>query len=195
MLSKKLSIISYFNKILHHEKFIDSMPQDFLLDIDKKIIKIRFLDVSNEVFVNIDSNRITLFEDSNNYDVEISATLIDFILFIITKGADKFASKIKINGDIETANKFNAFLSDSDKLREIISNIFGERAFIRIESIFNNTQSIISEFTENLENDLKDFLIYDLNILPSKKEIDQYINDVDDLKSRTEKLFQKYSND
>jgi len=48
---------------------------------------------------------------------------------------------------------------------------------------------------KNLENDLKDFLIYDLNILPSKKEIDQYINDVDDLKSRTEKLFQKYSND
>ena len=195
MLSKKLSMISYFNKILHHEKFVDSIPKDFLLNIDKKIIKIRFLDISNEVFVNIDSNTITLFEDLNNYDVEISATLIDFILFIVTKRADKFASKIKINGDIETANKFNAFLSDSDKLREIISNLFGERAFIRIESIFNNTQSIISEFTENLENDLKDFLIYDLNILPSKKEIDQYINDVDDLKSRTEKLFQKYSND
>ena len=195
MLSKKLSIISYFNKILHHEKFIDSMPQDFLLDIDKKIIKIRFLDITNEIFINIDCNTITLSESSDNYDVEISATLIDFILFIITKGSDKFASKIKINGDIETANKFNSFISDSDKLREIISNIVGERIFIRIESILNNTQSIVNDLVKNLEYDLKDLLIYDLNILPSKKEIDKYINDVDDLKSRTEKLFQKYSND
>ena len=80
-------------------------------------------------------------------------------------------------------------------MREIISNIVGERIFIRIESILNNTQSIVNDLVKNLEYDLKDLLIYDLNILPSKKEIDKYINDVDDLKSRTEKLFQKYSND
>tara|TARA_B100001996_G_C18491030_1_gene527620 strand:- start:202 stop:789 length:588 start_codon:yes stop_codon:yes gene_type:complete len=195
MLIRKLSIINYFNKILHHEKFIDSIPKDFFKNINKKIIKIKFSDITHEVFVNIDSNIITLSDSSDNYDVEISATSIDFILFIITKGADKFASKIKINGDIETANKFNSFLSDSNRLREIISNVVGERSFIRLESIFNNTQSIVSEFTQNLEHDLKDLLIYDLNILPSKKEIDKYINDVDDLKSRTEKLFQKYNND
>ena len=194
-MSKKISIISYFNKILHHKKFVDSIPKDFLLNIDKKIIKIRFLDITHEIFVNIDCNTITLSESSDNYDVEISATLIDFILFIITKGSDKFASKIKINGDIETANKFNSFISDSDKLREIISNIVGERIFIRIESILNNTQSIVDDLVKNLEYDLKDLLIYDLDILPSKKEVDKYINDVDDLKSRTEKLFQKYSND
>ena len=194
-MSKKISITSYFNKILHHKKFVDSIPKDFLLNVDKKIIKIRFLDITHEIFVNIDCNTITLSESSDNYDVEISATLIDFILFIITKGSDKFASKIKINGDIETANKFNSFISDSDKLREIISNIVGERIFIRIESILNNTQSIVNDLVKNLEYDLKDLLIYDLDILPSKKEIDKYINDVDDLKSRTEKLFQKYSND
>jgi ubiquinone biosynthesis protein UbiJ len=194
-LSKKISIISYFNKILHHKKFVDSIPKDFLLNIDKKIIKIRFLDITHEIFVNIDCNTITLSESSDNHDVEISATLMDFILFIITKGSDKFASKIKINGDIETANKFNSFISDSDKLREIISNIVGERIFIRIESILNNTQSIVNGLVKNLEYDLKDLLIYDLDILPSKKEVDKYINDVDDLKSRTEKLFQKYSND
>lgn len=194
-MSKKISIINYLNKILHHKKFVDSIPKDFLLNVDKKIIKIRLLDITHEVFVNIDCNTITLSESSDNYDVEIAASLIDFILFIITKGSDKFASKIKINGDIETANKFNSFISDSDKLREIISNIVGERIFIRIESILNNTQSIVDDLVKNLEYDLKDLLIYDLDILPSKKEIDKYINDVDDLKSRTEKLFQKYSND
>ena len=195
MLDKKISIIGYLNKILNNKKFIDSIPKDFFLNINKKIIKIRFLDITHEIFVNIDNNTVTLSESSDNYDVEISATLANFILFIITKGSDKFSSKIKINGDIKTANKFNNFISDSDKLREIISNIIGERAFIRVESILKNTQLIAKDLIQNFEYDLKDLFLYDLNILPSKQEVDKYINDVDDLKSRTEKLSQQFNND
>ncbi len=195
MLDKKISIVGYLNKILNNKKFIDSIPKDFFLNINKKIIKIRFLDITHEIFVNIDNNTVTLSESSDNYDVEISATLVNFILFIITKGSDKFSSKIKINGDIKTANKFNNFISDSDKLREIISNIIGERAFIRVESILKNTQLIAKDLIQNFEYDLKDLFLYDLNILPSKKEVDKYINDVDDLKSRTEKLSQQFNND
>ena len=195
MLDKKISIVGYLNKILNNKKFIDSIPKDFFLNINKKIIKIRFLDITHEIFVNIDNNTVTLSENSDNYDVEISATLVNFILFIITKGSDKFSSKIKINGDIKTANKFNNFISDSDKLREVISNIIGERAFIRVESILKNTQLIAKDLIQNFEYDLKDLFLYDLNILPSKKEVDKYINDVDDLKSRTEKLSQQFNND
>tara|TARA_B100001996_G_scaffold89384_1_gene66292 strand:- start:1445 stop:2032 length:588 start_codon:yes stop_codon:yes gene_type:complete len=195
MLDKKISIVGYLNKILNNKKFIDSIPKDFFLNINKKIIKIRFLDITHEIFVNIDNNTVTLSESSDNYDVEISATLVNFILFIITKGSDKFSSKIKINGDIKTANKFNNFISDSDKLREIISNIIGERAFIRVESILKNTQLIAKDLIQNFEYDLKDLFLYDLNILPSKQEVDKYINDVDDLKSRTEKLSQQFNND
>ena len=35
------------------------------------------------IFVNIDNNTVTLSENSDNYDVEISGTLVKFILFII----------------------------------------------------------------------------------------------------------------
>ena len=43
-------------------------------------------------------------------------------------------------------------------------------------------------------SNLVDTLIDDLNILPSEKEINKYLDDVDDLKSRTDQLYKKYKN-
>ena len=40
--------------------------------------------------------------------------------------------------------------------------------------------------------DVIDLLTDDLNFITSKTDINQYLDDVDDLKSRTDKLYQKY---
>ena len=43
-----------------------------------------------------------------------------------------------------------------------------------------------------MENSIRDYIVFDLDLVPTKDEINNYLNEVDDLNSRTEKLLQKF---
>ena len=183
--------IRNLNKFFMSEKFISSMPNNLLEDINNKKIKINIVDVQQDVCIKIDENRIVLLEKLDDVDVEISSSFINFLFFILSKGSDTYSSKINISGDIETANKFNEILSKSSEVRELISNYIGGENFAKIESVFSNVTSKISDLVGDKQNDIKDYLIHDLEVLPSKKEIEKFLDEVDEVKSRTEKLMKK----
>ena len=103
----------------------------------QKDIKITFKDSAFSITINIDNNNITVLDSARNIDAEIIVSPIVFVMFILSKGSDKFSSEIIINGDIDTANKFNNFLSSSNKLREVTSHILGKKNTIRMENLFN----------------------------------------------------------
>lgn len=187
----KEEAIKTFNKFLASEKFILSMPKNFLEDINGKKIKINITDIEQCVFVSIEGKKIILIEKLNKVDVEISSSLVNFAFFLLSRGSDTYSSKINISGDIETANKFNEILSKSSELRELVSNYIGGENFARIESIFSNVSSKLSKFMENKQKDMRDYLIHDLRILPSKSEVEKFLDEVDEVKSRTEKLIKK----
>ena len=187
----KEEIIKTFNKFLVSKKFISSMPKNFLEDINGKKIKINITDIEQSVFVSIQGKKIILIEKLNKVDVEISSSLVNFAFFLLSRGSDTYSSKINISGDIETANKFNEILSKSSELRELVSNYIGGENFARIESIFSNVSSKLSKFMENKQKDMRDYLIHDLRILPSKSEVEKFLDEVDEVKSRTEKLIKK----
>lgn len=183
--------IRNLNKFFISEKFISSMPNDLLKDINNKKIKINIVDIQQDVCIKIDEKRIVLVEKLDDVDVEISSSFINFLFFILSKGSDTYSSKINISGDIETANKFNEILSKSSELRELISNYIGGENFAKIESVFSNVTSTISDLVGDKQKDIKDYLIHDLEVLPSKREIEKFLDEVDEVKSRTEKLMKK----
>ena len=183
--------IRNLNKFFMSEKFISSMPNNLLEDINNKKIKINIVDLQQDVCIKIDENRIVLLEKLDDVDVEISSSFINFLFFILSKGSDTYSSKINISGDIETANKFNEILSKSSEVRELISNYIGGENFAKIESVFSNVTSKISDLVGDKQKDIKDYLIHDLEVLPSKKEIEKFLDEVDEVKSRTEKLMKK----
>ena len=194
MLKEDLTLTYYINKIFHSDIFSKSIPDKFLDDIDKKIIKLTFKDTAFSLVIYIHDNNIKILDNDKDVDAELIISPIVFIMFILTKGSDKFSSKIVINGDIDTANKFNNFLSNSNKLREVTNHILGEKNAMRLEHTFIDIKSALTEFINDSNSDLVDTLIDDLNILPSEKEINKYLDDVDDLKSRTDQLYKKYKN-
>ena len=77
------------------------------------------------------------------------------ILFILSKGSDKFSSKIVINGDIETANKFNKFLSSSEKIKEIVMHILGEDRTSQLE---DKSTRLINFFKDIFRKSSKDMI-------------------------------------
>ena len=88
-------------------------------NLTKKIIKLSFEDISLELLLNFNEDKISVLTDSDHQDVEISGTVSSFIFYASTGGSDLFSSKITIIGDIESANALNSFFKESNLLRII----------------------------------------------------------------------------
>ena len=194
-MKKDLSFSYYLNKVFQSEIFNSFIPDKFLNEIKNKTIKIKFKNIKLEIILRIEQNNIFVLEECKNFDVELIASPIDFIMFVLTRGSDKFSSKIKINGDIDTANKFNKFICNSDKFREILVNAIGDNNTEKLKILADSIHTTFDDIFLSPESDLYNFIVNDLNLLPSKNDINNYLNEVDNLRSRTESLLKKYNHD
>ena len=192
MLKNKSSAIKYINKVLQSDVFNKSIPDNFLSEINNKKIKINLKDINYSTILHISDNTIIILDEERNFDVELITTAATLALFILSKGSDKFSSKIIINGDIDTANKFNNFLSSSEKIKEILIHLIGKEKTKDIEKGIISITAFFNDIFSSSTSDLVDFLTDDLTVLPSKSDVNQFLDEVDSLKSRTDKLYQKY---
>ena len=188
-------VLDYCNEILQDERFSKIFPEKFLDEIDDKKVKIHFTKINLELFLEVKENSFILLESTKNFDVEFIASPLDFFMYIISKGSDKFSDRIKINGDVNTANKINDFLYKSEKFRLIISNLAGSEKAEKIENIYVRLRTDINNLFESATNDLSDFILEDITLLPTKDNINQFLDDVDNLRSRTDKLLKKHVKD
>ena len=192
MLKNRLSAIEYINKVLQSDIFIKSIPDNFLSELNNKKIKINLKDINYSAILHISDNTLIISDEDEDFDVELITTPATLILFILSKGSDKFSSKIIINGDIDTANKFNNFLSSSEKIKEILIHLIGKEKTKDIEKGIKSITAFFNDIFSSSTSDLVDFLTDDLTVLPSKSDVNQFLDEVDSLKSRTDKLYQKY---
>ena len=192
MLKKDLSATYYINKLFQSEPFLKSIPDNFFSDIDGKIVKINLKDLPYNIIIKIHDNAFSLIDDEDKFDVELIASPVILGMFIITKGSEQFSSKISINGDIDTANKFNQFISSSEKLRDLATHLLGENLSSTLEEKLSGASSSFQNLFQEATKDIVDLLINDMNVIPTKNDINKFLDDVDDLKSRTDQLYKEY---
>ena len=191
-MNKESTVLSIINRFLSSEKILKSIPDSVFTDLAEKIIKLRIDDISYDIYVELSKDRIVLSESSDEYDVEIKSSLANYLLFIISRGSSSYSSKIIINGDVDTASKFNSILSDSENVKSIIAKLVGKKKFIFLEKMYGLVSDNIGILSSDMENSIRDYIVFDLDLVPTKDEINNYLNEVDDLNSRTEKLLQKF---
>ena len=191
-MKKESTPLSIINRFLSSEKILRSIPDSLFTDLAEKIIKLRIDDISYDIYLELSENSITLSESSEEFDVEIKSSLANYLLFIISRGSSSYSSKIIINGDVDTASKFNSILSDSENIKSIIDKLVGEKKFIFLEKMYGLVSDNIGILSSDMENSIRDYIVFDLDLVPTKDEINNYLNEVDDLNSRTEKLLQKF---
>ena len=191
-MKKESTTLSIINRFLSSEKILKSIPDSLFTDLAEKIIKLRIDDISYDIYLELSENSITLSESSEEFDVEIKSSLANYLLFIISRGSSSYSSKIIINGDVDTASKFNSILSDSENIKSIIAKLVGKKKFIFLEKMYGLVSDNIGILSSDMENSIRDYIVFDLDLVPTKDEINNYLNEVDDLNSRTEKLLQKF---
>ena len=190
-MNKDSTVLSIINRFLSSETILKSIPDSLFTDLAEKIIKLRIDDMSYDIYLELRENSITLSESSEEFDVEIKSSLANYLLFIISRGSSSYSSKIIINGDVDTASKFNSILSDSENIKSIIAKLVGKKKFIFLEKMYGLVSDTIGTLSSDMENSIRDYIVFDLDLVPTKDEINNYLNEVDDLNSRTEKLLQK----
>ena len=187
----KENVINKINNLLElevfRETYQDLIPEKLL----SKKINIKVEDLSFDISLIFEKDKVSLTTNSDKNDVTISGTLSSFIFYASSKGSDLFSSKINISGDVETANALNSFFKESDLLQIVVTNLLGQKSASTIFSIMDPIKDKISDLRKRNSNSLTEFLKYDINLIPTKSEINEFIDQVDDIKSRTEKLLKK----
>ena len=187
----KEKIIKSINEVLSSGLSIKLYKELVPENLTNKIIKLSIEDISLELLLNFNEDKIIVLTDSDHQDVEISGTLSSFIFYASTGGSDLFSSKITITGDIESANALNSFFKESNLLRIIIIELIGQKPTSTLFSIFDPLKNKLKESSESNNESLSNFLKYDINLIPTKQEINDYLDQVDEIKTRTEKLVKK----
>ena len=184
-------IVEKINTVLQTESLKNIYNNYFKDKLHDKVVKISIVDITLEIFIKFEDENMTLSLDENQQDVEISGTLSSFIFYSANGGNELFSSKINISGDVETANSLNNLFKETDLLRGIIMEVIGQKASSSLFSILDPIKMKMDKSSENNKNALSDFLKYDINLVPTRDDINKYIDDVDEIKSRTEKLLSK----
>ena len=184
-------IVEKINTVLQTESLKNIYNNYFKDKLHDKVVKISIVDITLEIFIKFADENMTLSLDENQQDVEISGTLSSFIFYSANGGNELFSSKINISGDVETANSLNNLFKETDLLRGIIMEVIGQKASSSLFSILDPIKMKMDKSSENNKNALSDFLKYDINLVPTRDDINKYIDDVDEIKSRTEKLLSK----
>ena len=153
----KDKIIQRVNIILENDtakKIYNNLFQNKLI---QKTVKININDIDFDICLNFSSDSIVLSELEDKVDVEITGSLASFILYAST-GNELLSSKIKISGDVETANALNGLFKETDILRDIAIEIIGQKSSSTLFSILDPIKSKIDESNKKNNDALSNFL-------------------------------------
>ena len=187
----KDKLVEKINIFLQTDSFKNIYNNYFKDKLHNKVVKISIVDITIELFIRFEDECMNLSVDEAQHDVEISGTLSSVMFYSAVGGNELYSSKINISGDIETANSLNNLFKETDILRGVIMEIIGQKASSSLFSILDPIKDKMDKSSETNKVALSNYLKYDINLVPTKDDINQYIDDVDEIKSRTEKLLNK----
>ncbi len=167
------------------------------------IIEIRLHGLGFVVFLRTDSKGIMC---QNQFDGEpdcvIEGTPLGLLKMTVSLDGDKsaqtkglFSGEVAITGDVQLGQKMSSVL-DSIEIdwEEHVSHITGDVVAYRLGQIVKHGANWMQDSTQQLRDNLRDYLIYESDDLPEPAEVQQFIMQVDSLRddvARAEARIQK----
>jgi ubiquinone biosynthesis protein UbiJ len=96
---------------------------------------------------------------------------------------------LKIEGDVELANQLRSiFMQVEIDWEEVASKYVGDAAAHQLGLVANRFKDYGKRSVDNFRMDISEYLQEESRILPTKVEIDRFMNDVDDFDARIQRL-------
>ncbi|NVK23033.1 MAG: SCP2 sterol-binding domain-containing protein [Kangiellaceae bacterium] len=165
-----------------------------LSKLDKKVIKFQLTDIKQQLFFIIDEDYIVVKADT---DKEVHAELIGstFSFFNLAVNDDSnplFKGEVRFSGEISTAQNFQKFFENLDidweeHLSQYTGDIVAHQLFKTGKSFHHWAMATLNTAQQNFSEHLR----FESRTVPASIELENFYDNVADLKSDVDRLSQK----
>jgi len=185
-------LISTLELTLNQYLSLDEDASLFLTPIEGKVIAINIQPFDETIYLCPTNDKIQVLE---NYLPEVDATIsgslsaLGFMGLSSTPMRSIFSGEVTIEGDTDTAHKFQQLFDQLDiDLEEKLSQFTGDIVAHKIGNFFRSGQQWTAESVETLKLNTKEFLQEETKDLPAGPEADILYNQIDEIRSDFDRL-------
>ncbi len=189
-----LPIYASIELALNHAISLDPQGKSLINRFQGKVIKLEILNPDITIYILAQADNFILLENyEGKADTTIRACLLELIQ-ISFKSADEknqavFNKQIIIEGDIALGQQFQSLFSRLDiDWEEHVSHISGD---IIAHQLFSTGKQFLSwgkKTKQTLSLDIAEFLQYETRDLIEKRELDQFLNEIDSIKNASDRI-------
>ena len=161
--------------------------------LEGKILSIHIKNTTRFFNVIMNSNELNPHTIKENYDVQISGSLISFSKLLRNNSSDALRDgTISINGDVAVAQKFQKlFEMIKPDIEEELSHFVGDIMANNIVKVSKKTGDWIQNTKDILQENIKEFLQEEIKLMPSKYEFNIFSKEVSKIRDDIERLEKK----
>ncbi len=161
--------------------------------LEGKILSIHIKNTTRFFNVIMNSNELNPHTIKENYDVQISGSLISFSKLLRNNSSDVLRDgSISINGDVAVAQKFQKlFAMIKPDIEEELSHFVGDIMANNIVKVSKKTGDWMQNTKDILQENVKEYLQEEIKLMPSKYEFNVFSKEVSKIRDDIERLEKK----
>ena len=168
----------------------DAMPR--FEDMEGKVIAIEITGINETLYLFPGMDGIMLMSDfEGEADATLSGTPIALARLSLEKDAMPvlFSGDVTINGDTRLGHQFKKILANLNiDWEEQLSRVTGDMFARQIGNGVKDLSSWLTRAKQSFDLDMGEYLQEESHILPTKPEVDRFVNNVDGLRSTLDRL-------
>lgn len=173
---------------------LDPDAQERLEKLDGKIIKFELTDLKQSIFFKIDETYILVKEEvEQEPNAELKGNSLSFFNLALSDQQDPlFKGEVLFSGEIQTAQKFQAFFEQLDiDWEEHLSKFTGDVVAHELFKAGKSFHHWATETFDTAQKNMSEYLRFEARATPASIELENFYDDVADLKSDVDRLEQR----
>jgi ubiquinone biosynthesis protein UbiJ len=183
------SFIASINKAMNKSLSYDLVSVKKLDLFNGKVLKVELLSTPFTFYIIIKDRQVTL---AKYYSKEVDTTIKGTPLALFAMNSEEpiaGAATVEINGDANTGQFFAKWLKNlKPDWEEAWCELLGDGMGVRVSNTVNGILNYGKELKNSLLRNTQEYLVEESRDLISPTEMEQFLDDVDDLKSDTARL-------
>ncbi len=175
----------------------ESMPEK-IQQLNGRVLEIIISPLALNFYIQFSDKEIKLLEQySKAADTVIHSSPIGLIrlsLLPASKARSLFNDNIRISGDVELGQNVKKLFDSLDIDWEAhLAYFTGDVVAHKVGSLFRRGKRFAHQFQDSMQQNVTEYLQEEVRLCPSKEELDDFFNDIDDLALSVERLEAKLS--